>query len=142
MARDAARRGRRQQAPESHCPGPAYGEVPVTAEAPHPKVVVREDIVVRELDLETGEEVIVAREQGPLVVTERDARPHRNRKIASGNRLVSTDDRGRIHEQRKRTRRKLHPYLSRGELRSVNGQRQRSTTSSARRRRTGRRRRR
>ena len=122
--------------------GQGVREAPATPETPHPKVVVREDIVVRELDLETGEEVIVAREEGALVVTERDARPHRNRKIASGNRIVTTDQQGQIHEQRTKTRRKLHPYLRRGELRSVTGQRHRSTTSRARRPRTGRRRRR
>ena len=122
--------------------GQRVREAPATTETPHPKVVVREDIVVRELNLETGEEIIVAREAGPLVVTERDARPHRNRRIASGNRTVTTDQQGQIHEQRTRTRRKVHPYLRRGELRPVTGQRHRSTTSRARRPRTGRRRRR
>ena len=73
------------------------------------------------------------------MVTERDSRPHRNRKIASGNRTVTTDQRGRVHEQRKATRRKLHPFLSRGELRSINGQRKRSTSSRARRPSRGRR---
>ena len=115
-------------------------EVPPTDEAPHAKVVVRQDLVLRELDLETGEETISVREASPLVVTERDSRPHRNRQIASGNRTVTTDQRGRVHEQRKTTRRKLHPFLSRGELRSINGQRR--TASRSRRRRPGRARRR
>ena len=116
--------------------------VPPTDEAPHPKIVVRQDVVSRELDLETGEETIVVHEGSDLVVTERGPRPYRNRRIPSGNRTITTDDRGAIHEQRKRTRRKLHPFLTRGELRSVNRRRQRSTTDRARRRRPGRTRRR
>ena len=49
-------------------------EAPATKDRPHPRVVVRKDVVTRELDLETGEEVIRMDEGTNLVVTERGPR--------------------------------------------------------------------
>ena len=79
----------------------------------YPRVVVRRDLVERAIDLETGHEEIVTVAAGDLKIARTSARPHRNRKFQSGNRLISTDQTGRVSEKRNQRRRRRHPFFDR-----------------------------
>ena len=68
----------------------------------------------RAVNLETGEEEIEVLDAGELAVARYSRGPARNRSYQSGNRTITTDARGRVSTQRRKRRKKLHPYLRNG----------------------------
>ena len=80
----------------------------------HPSVVVHENVVRRAVNLETGEEEIEVLDAGELAIKRFSKRPARNRSYQSGNTTITTDARGRVSTQRRKRRKKLHPYLRHG----------------------------
>ena len=101
------------------------GDIPVRPTTPKevreaeawPEVVVHRNLVERTIDLETGVEEITVKRFGNLDVFNTSSRPLRNRRIVSGNRIIRTDDVGRVNEQRQPRRRKRHshPWLTQRE---------------------------
>ena len=81
----------------------------------HAKVVVDRSLVERRLNLITGEETITEVEPRGFLVDEISLAPVRNRRYVSGHLEVTTDQAGKVRQNRRRRRVRRHPFLRRGE---------------------------